>query len=372
MANPSHVRQIVGAPFVPPPLLTRAVTRVRAGLLWSHRRTAPPALRVVETVFALFDNRVLGLVVELDLPELLDRPRTVEELAKATGSNADALARVLRYAAGRGFVTWRRSGRYQANQFTRVLRRDNVNSWRGWAEFGASDWFWDSWRHADAAVRGDSNGIKAATGHSFFDYVTTVRPEAGRTFNDAMRAGSVLQAVALAEGLEWQHVRRLCDVGGGTGGALEHLLEAHAHIEGTLFDLPAVVADARPGLVSGALATRCRIEGGSFFDRVPEGHDRYLLLAVVHDWADEEAAAILRTVAASVPDHGEIVVVESVLSDTPTDEFAAASDLLMLVLASGRERTRAQFEELFSTAGLTLTAATPLATGFTAFRLHRR
>src|SRR5205809_144984 len=155
MANRSQVREIIGAPVVPPPRVTRLVTRLRAGLLTTHRRTAPPALRVVETVFALIDNRVLGLVVELELPELLDRPRTVSELAGATGTNTEALARVLRYAAGRGFVNWTRSGRYRANRFTRVLRRDNVNSWRGWVEFGTSDWFWDAWRHADAAVRGE-------------------------------------------------------------------------------------------------------------------------------------------------------------------------------------------------------------------------
>jgi hypothetical protein len=91
-----HTRQILGAPLVPPPGLTRLVTSVRKGLLGAHRRSAPPSLRVLEAVFGLFDNRVLGLLVELDVPELLDRPRSVAELADATGTRVDGLDRVLR------------------------------------------------------------------------------------------------------------------------------------------------------------------------------------------------------------------------------------------------------------------------------------
>ena len=58
------------------------------------------------------------------------------------------------------------------------------------------------------------------------------------------------------------------------------------------------------------------------------------------------ATPCLRTPAA--------IVVENVLPDRPRDEFVVASDLLMLVLGPGRERTRAQFDALFAEAGLTL------------------
>jgi hypothetical protein len=44
---------------------------------------------------------------------------------------------------------------------------------------------------------------------------------------------------------------------------------------------------------------------------------------------------------------------------------------MMLVLATGRERTRAQFEALFEASGLELVRAIALPTGFTAFELRR-
>ena len=113
------------------------------------------------------------------------------------------------------------------------------------------------------------------------------------------------------------------------------------------------------------------LEGGSFFEAVPPGCDRYLLLAIVHDWDDERATEILRRVGEAMPPHGDAVVVEGILSDRPVDEFAAASDMLMLALADGRERTESEFRELFAGAGLIYSERTPPATGFNAFVLRR-
>ena len=81
---------------------------------------------------------------------------------------------------------------------------------------------------------------------------------------------------------------------------------------------------------------------------VPTGSDRYLLLAIVHDWEDADAIRILRRVREALPAHGAAIVVENVLPDRPRDEFVVASDLLMLVLGPGRERTREQFGALFA------------------------
>jgi hypothetical protein len=94
-------------------------------------------------------------------------------------------------------------------------------------------------------------------------------------------------------------------------------------------------------------------------------------LAIVHDWDDASATTLLRRVAEALPADGRAIVVESVLSDEPRDEFVAASDVMMLVLASGRERTRVQFDALFTASGLEIVRPIALPTGFTAFELRR-
>src|SRR5438105_11777261 len=128
-------RDVVGFPVVPPPRVTAAVLTLRRWLGLAHRRMAPGQVRILEGLFGLFDNRVLGLLVELGIADVLDKPLTIDELAARATVDGDVLERVLRYAAGRGFVTLDRRGRYRVNDVTALLRRDHPNSWRGWVEF---------------------------------------------------------------------------------------------------------------------------------------------------------------------------------------------------------------------------------------------
>jgi hypothetical protein len=369
--SPASTRDLIGFPVVPPPIVTGGVVRLRRALLRAHRRAAPAPICVLEGLFGLYDNRVLGLLVSLGIPDLLDRPKTVADLAAATGSNADALERVLRYAAGRQFLGHDRRGRYRANRVTAVLRRDHPNSWSGWVEFAGADWFWQAFRALDASVREGRSGMEVAFGTPYFDYVNRMRPDAGAAFNRAMAAGGSLQAMALSKRLDWATCTTVCDVGGGTGATIEYLLSRHPRLQGIVFDLPEVVAKSRPGLTTGSLAGRCQLVGGSFFEEVPARHDRYLLLAVVHDWSDDQAVALLTCVRRAMGPTSRVVVVESVLPDRPNGDFAEASHLMMRVLATGRERSAGQLTALFERAGLALERSLPLATGFTAFVLNR-
>jgi hypothetical protein len=173
-----------------------------------------------------------------------------------------------------------------------------------------------------------------------------------------------VQGLALARAFDWSATTSVCDVGGGTGVALEMLLAAHPHLAGTLLDLPEVVARARP-----FVRERCQIVAGDFFSWIPPDCDHYTLLAVIHDWDDDDAGRILCLVRDALRPGATAIVVESVLPERPRDDFAFASDLLMLVLGPGRERTRAGFDALFTAAGLTVRRTVTLATGFTAFEL---
>jgi hypothetical protein len=372
MPDRLDARTLLGVPVLPPPAATKGVLALRRGLRRLDQAMAPPGVRILEGLFGLIDNRALGLLVELGLPDRLDRPRTTAELAAGTATSPDGLHRLLRYCAGRGFLRCDRRGRWRANAVTGTLRPDHPNSWAGWVDFTASDWFWDAFRHTDETVRGGRSGIEVSTGVGFFEYVNRVRPAAGEAFNRAMAAGSTVQALALAETLDWSGTETVCDIGGGTGGAMEFLLRARPGLSGVLFDLPEVIASARPALAAGGdLAGRCRLEGGDFFASVPAGADRYLLLAVVHDWDDGEAAKILANVKVALAERpgARAVVVEPILADRPRGDFAEASDLLMMALATGRERTAAGLGSVFAAGGLHLERKIPLATGFTAFEL---
>lgn len=71
------------------------------------------------------------------------------------------------------------------------------------------------------------------------------------------------------------------------------------------------------------------------------GGDVYVLAQILHDWDDHAALRILREVAAAMPPHGTLLVVEQVIPEDDARHPEKILDLHMLVLLGGRERTAA-------------------------------
>ena len=97
-----------------------------------------------------------------------------------------------------------------------------------------------------------------------------------------MTARAAGDTAAVLAAHDFSSSRRIVDVGGGRGHLLHAVLEATPDARGVLFDLPAVVetgGPAHPRLV--------RQAGDFFVDPLPAA-DAYLVMEVLHDWADAE------------------------------------------------------------------------------------
>jgi hypothetical protein len=101
---------------------------------------------------------------------------------------------------------------------------------------------------------------------------------------------------------------------------------------------------------------RCRVEPGDFFVAVPRDADAYLLKQVIHDWPDEDAVAILRTIRAAMSPDARLLIMERLLTEvaSPDNCPALLLDMHMLVVTGGRERTLAEITALLRQADLTL------------------
>jgi hypothetical protein len=146
----------------------------------------------------------------------------------------------------------------------------------------------------------------------------------------------------------------LLDVGGGEGALLAAILVANPSVRGILFDRPDVVRSAGALLERAAVADRCEIASGSFFEGVPAGADCCLLKGVIHDWDDEAAIEILSACREAMGDGGKLLVVERVVRPGNEPDPAKFSDLNMLIILGGRERTAEDFERLYAKVGFEL------------------
>ena len=89
---------------------------------------------------------------------------------------------------------------------------------------------------------------------------------------------------------------------------------------------------------------------GSFFESVPRG-DVYILGTILHDWDDEPAGAILRTIRAAAPDDARLLVLDAVVPPGNEPFGPKWLDLLMLVMFRGRERDEQQWRALLQRGG---------------------
>jgi hypothetical protein len=365
-----RARDALGIP-VPPSWLARGVSRVRDALGLGRRRLAPPFIVTLEHLQGMIDNKALAVAVELDIPDRLHGgARRADELARGAGADPDALNRLLRFLVSRGLLGVTRDGRYRNNAVSDALRRDHPWSARNWVLFFGGDWHWRMWNEAKHSFLTGESAAKAATGHDFFEYVNQIDPNAGAAFNGAMTEGSRLQGLLVADAYDFSGVRSVCDVGGGTGAVMGDLLAAHPALRGAVFDLPQLAGPARAALAERGVGDRCEFVAGDFFTVVPDGHDLYTLFAIVHDWDDDRCTTILRNVRRAMAPGGRVLVTEMPVPEGPAPSFAKVMDLEMLILTgSGRERTAAEYERLFSGAGFGVERRIPLPSLFTIFEL---
>ncbi len=311
--------------------------------------------------------RVLYVAANLGLADLLrDGPRTNGELAEATGSHAPSLARVLRALLALGVLTRDPEGRFGLTALGATLRSDGPGSLRAWILFALGEENLRTWGELLHSVR---------TGETAFDHVYKMgvwqyrqqNPEHGRLFDAAMAALMSGVDTALAAAYSFAGVERVVDVGGGDGTLLITLLRVHPGLEGVLFDLPEVAAGARRRIAGAGLAQRCAVVAGDVFDAVPGDGDCYLLARVIHDWDDERAVAILRNCCRAMSEGGRLLLLERIfpaeVEPSPASLAAALTDMNMMLVTGGRERTEAEYRTLLSVAGVDAVRIIPTGSG---------
>jgi hypothetical protein len=123
-----------------------------------------------------------------------------------------------------------------------------------------------------------------------------------------------------------------------------------------------VAARADAVLDATDISDRCGVLAGDFFASVPENADCYVLANVIHDWNDNPAIEILRNCRQAMSNAGRVLIVERLIPEHTSDPVPALlSDINMLVLTGGQERTNAEYGKLLNAAGLKLGNVQPIA-----------
>jgi O-methyltransferase domain/Dimerisation domain len=282
--------------------------------------------------------------------QLVAGPMPAEVLAERAGAHAPSLYRLLRTLASVGVFTEPEPGVCALTPLGQTLTSGRSGSMRDvvimfmethYAPFG----------ELIHTIRTGQPAAEHLYGEPFFTWLSHHPGQAERYTAAMANLTSGFKTAAIAS-LPLDGTHTIVDVGGADETVLAAILAAHPHLRGVLFDLPHIITAAPQTLARQGVEDRAECVGGDFFESVPAGGDAYLVSLVLHDWPDQQAQHILANIAAAGRG-ARLLVLDFVVPPGDAPHMSKISDLNMLAMMGGKERTGPEWSELLEGAGFT-------------------
>jgi hypothetical protein len=295
----------------------------------------------------------LYTTVKLGIADHLAKgPRQAYDLAMELKVHPRALYRFLRLLVARKILCEDGDKGFQLTPLGDLLRSDHPNTLRNIILYNGEV----SYRVGQEMLYSVQTGKPAFEkffGMPFYDYLQK-HPDICNLFNSMMNYQTTDRFEGLANNYNFSQVSTIVDIGGGNGAQISYILKNNPKAKGIIYDLPAVASVAIQNLAKNNLTDRCQVISGDFFeDTIPKGKDIYILSNIIHNWDDERAILILNNCHNVMSNNSKLLLIEQIMPEKITDDTAVAgTDVGMLLLTGGTERTLQEYKTLLAQVGL--------------------
>ena len=313
----------------------------------------PPPVQMMQMITGFWTSCCIYSAAKLDIADhLKEKPKTAEELAEATHSDAPSLYRILRALSSAGVFNENDRHEFEVTPLGATLQSDIPGSMKAMAIAQLGDHY-NAWGNLIYSIKTGNIAFDKVEGMSIWKYYET-HPEDGLNFITAMSGvtGAVIANVLPC--YDFSGFKTIVDVGGGNGALLVGVLQTAPQAKGIVFDEEYVVNETRKVVKNKGFDERCSTKAGSFFEFVPPGADAYLMKMVLHDWNDEQCLKILTNCSKAMKNDSKLLVIEAVIPEGNIAHPGKFMDINMLAMTGGRERTEKEFSSLFIQAGMKL------------------
>ncbi|MEN6603347.1 MAG: methyltransferase [Bryobacteraceae bacterium] len=291
---------------------------------------------------AFQESRTLLTAIELDVFTAIGGGARAEEVASRIGTDSRATQMLLNALVALGALN-KRDGVYSntpaaAEHFAgagRLPLMHNVH-------------LWDRWSRLTECVR-------QGTAVDLVD-IEKRGEEWIAAFIAAMQRNSQEGAPAVVEAVDASRVRRMLDVGGGSGAYSIALVQANPQLQAVIFDLEPVLAITRTHIDRAGLATRITTRAGDLrTDAYGEGFDLVFISSICHMLSPAENVEMFRKALAALNPGGRIVMRDFILEDDKTAPRQAALFALNMLVGTreGSSYSRSEYKNWLEQAGFT-------------------
>ncbi len=182
-----------------------------------------------------------------------------------------------------------------------------------------------------------------------------------RHFTMALAGRAKNVAPVLAQRVSMEGVRRILDIGGGTGIYSIALLQKNPHLSAVVFDRPEVLKITTEMAREHGVSERLEcVAGDMFSDPLPSGCEAVLLSNILHDWDVPQCQDLVSRCAGVLPPAGRLLIHDVFLNDEldgplPIALYSAA----LFTVTEGRAYSGAEYRSWLSRAGLTAGEVVP-------------
>jgi hypothetical protein len=319
--------------------------------------------RLVEMAMAYARSCMLCAAARLRIADALgDEVLSVSFLADKCQADADALRRLLRALASIGVTEETTPGHFKLTAFGQPLRRDVPGS--AWAAVVFwSDLLADDWSLLTECIRTGKTAAEVRDPNVPSRW--SQEPEGFAIFRAVMGTAPVEDYAPIARAWDFSRAKVVADLGGGGGSLVLAVLELNPQVGGMLVDREESIEAARPRFAEERVGARCELMVADLDEAVPAGADVYMLKHVLHGYGDADAIDVLKHCRAVIPQGGRLLVIEFVLPAVVSKadlqlEGRLMSDLNMLAVTGGRERSEQEWKTLLEAAGFKLVGVHPV------------
>lgn len=338
----------------------------------NHDSQAKLIFEMRSHIYGNWRTCVTYVFAELKIADyLLESPKGILELSHLTGTNSKALLRFLRCACALGFA--RRepvTEKYFITALGELLSSDHPKSQRNVALLNGAPYRYEPWgRLLDVLKDGDCRNVSPTYSNGSLNYLAD-KPEYLKVFQKAMTELSSEENEAIALAYDFSPYKHVIDIGCGHGSFIKKILELNTSLKGTMFDLD-ITLNTETSTDDATLSNRLDRKEGDFFKEVPSNGDLYIIKNVIHNWPEERAEKLLKTICQGMKacndsiavDLKRLLIIENIIPDGNENNVAKWLDLNFAVLVDGAERTLGEYSILTKKAGFVITAVSETPVG---------
>lgn len=290
------------------------------------------------------ESRILLTALELDVFTAVDGAATAEQVATARGLDVRGARLLLNALVALGLLHKKEGVFANGPVAVRYLAADSKDDARDALKHNLA--LWNRWSTLTEAVR---------AGHAVTATEPATRPDIWTVpFIAAMHRNAALRAPVVVRAVGAGNVRRMLDVGGGSGAYGIAFAQANPALQAEVFDLPSVVPIATQHISAAGLGERVRTRTGDLRkDAFGAGYDLLLLSAICHMLGPEENEDLLRRAHAALGPGGRVVVQDFLLEEDGTSPAHAALFALNMLVGTpaGSSYSEAEYREWLEAAG---------------------